>query len=103
MIMDTRQRIVALIVAALVQMGCSAGVQDRVLPFTPDPVGEAKALVSAYVSGQGLGSEASAFDDLVARVSAVDEAKGAQLRTFFDATLQRGPDKARAKALLDAW
>lgn len=103
MIISLNQRIVALFAGALVHMGCSAGVQDRVLPFKPDPVGEAKAIVNAYVSGQGLGSESSAFDDLVARVAAVDGAKGAQLRAFFDATLQRGPDKARAKALLDAW
>jgi hypothetical protein len=93
-----------IIMAACMVTGCSGGVRDRELPFTPDPVAEAKALLNLYASGQPVGSESMMFDDLVTRVSAVDQAKAAELRTFFDdLAARRGPDKAKAKALAEAW
>lgn len=96
--------IAAVVVAAFMVTGCSGGVRDRELPFTPDPVAEAKAILNGYAGGQPVGSESMMFDDLVARVSAVDQAKAAELRKFFDdIATRRGPDRAKAKALVEAW
>ena len=108
MMSEARQRVAAMVVAAMVVMaaigtGCSGVVKDRELPFTPDPVGEAKAILRGYASGQPVGSESVVFGRLVARVSAVDPAKGAELREFFDGVAKRGANKAKAKSLLDSW
>ena len=103
MMREASQLVAAIVVLAIVVTGCSGGVKDRELPFTPDPVGEAKAILSGYASGQPVGSESLVFDTLVARVSAVDPAKGAALRKFFDGVAKRGADRAKAKALLDSW
>ncbi len=100
----SERRVATVIVAAFMLTGCSGGVRDRELPFTPDPVAEAKAILNGYAAGQAVGSESMMFDDLVARVSAVDQAKGAELRRFFDdLAVRRGPDRAKAKALAEAW
>jgi hypothetical protein len=97
-------RLLVVLAAAVLCGGCSGGVKDRALPFAPDPVAEAKSLLSGYASGQPAGSESEMFEDLVARVSAVDQAKGAELRDFFaEIKAKRAPDRAKAKALVEAW
>lgn len=104
MMQDTNRFSASLVMAAVFVAGCTARVRDRELPFTPDPVAEAKAILNGYAAGQAVGSESMMFDDLVARVSAVDQAKGAELRLFFDdLAVRRGPDRAKAKALAEAW
>lgn len=94
----------AILAAIVMTCGCSPTVKDQVLPFTPDPIREAQALLNNYASGQPVGSETSGFDDLVTRVSQVDEAKGDELRTFLDEVMTKGvASRAKAKELLDHW
>lgn len=94
-------RAAALILIGLaLTIGCGRAA-DRVIPFTPDPLAEARSIVRAYAGGQALGSESMGFDDLVARVTAADAAKGTKLRGFFDEVRKKGkPDAAKAKKLL---
>lgn len=104
MMQVARRRHWAILAVAVLCGGCSGGVKDRELPFAPDPVAEAKSLLGGYASGQPAGSESEMFDDLVARVSAVDQAKGVELRDFFaEIKAKRVPDRAKARALVEAW
>lgn len=71
--------------------GCARvdpGQRDRVIENTPDPVGEARSVLEAYAAGGPMGSEASTFDDLVARVKAVDAAKADVFATFVKEAMQ---------------
>jgi len=84
--------------------GCTAqdpGQTDRVIQNAPDPVGEARSMLQAYAAGGPIGSEAEGFDGLVARVKAVDAAKGDALAAFV-AEARRSADglAERAKKLL---
>lgn len=89
---------------ALMASGCSPTVKDQVLPFTPDAVNEAKALLNNYAAGQPVGSESEGFDTFVQRVAEVDQAKAAELRAFFDDAMAKGvANRAKAKELLDRW
>jgi len=81
--------------------GCGGGARDRVVPFAPDPVAEAKSIVQAYANGQSLGSEVQGFDDLLERVNRADAGKGGKLRSFLDEVRTKGKvDSAKAKKLL---
>lgn len=92
------------IAAFFVVAGCSPAVKDQLLPFTPDPVAEAKAILSGYASGQPVDSESEAFDTLVQRVAKVDAAKGTELQKFFDDVMTKGvANRAKAKDLLERW
>jgi len=94
----------ALSSAVLMAAACSPTVKDRVLPFTPNAINEAKALLGGYAAGQPVGSESEGFDDFVQRVADVDEAKAAELRAFFDDAVAKGvANRAKAKELLDRW
>jgi hypothetical protein len=64
--------------------GCNSGVvQDQILEANaPDPLADARSLLNAYLTNPAVGSEATDFDDLVARVSGVDADKGAKLEQF---------------------
>jgi hypothetical protein len=90
--------------AALMASGCSPTVRDQVLPFTPDAVKEAKALLGNYAAGQPVGSESEGFDTLVQRVKDADQAKAAELREFLDDAIAKGVvNRAKAKELLERW
>lgn len=88
------------LLAALAGCGRGRGTRHEI-NMTPNPVGEARALLESYAGGQSLGSEREIFNDLVARVTAVDAAKGAALKAFFDDATAKGKvDAAAAKATL---
>lgn len=94
----------ALSCAVLMAAGCSPTVKDQVLPFTPNAINEAKALLGNYAAGQPVGSESEGFDNFVQRVADVDQAKAAELRAFFDDAVAKGvANRAKAKELLDRW
>lgn len=94
----------ALTFAVLMAAGCSPTVKDQVLPFTPNAINEAKALLGGYAAGQPVGSESEGFDNFVQRVAEVDQAKAAELRAFFDDAVAKGvANRAKAKELLDRW
>ena len=60
-------------IVSLAASGCAKtdpGQRDRVIENAPDPVGEARSVLQAYAAGGPMGSEASMFDDLTARVKA---------------------------------
>ena len=80
--------------------GCSnldPSQQDRMLETVPDPVGEARSMLEGYASGSPMGSEASMYDDLVARVTAADAAKGAALGEFLEG-VRKSPSGLASKA-----
>lgn len=86
--------------AAILLVGCGRKA-DRVLPFTPDPTGEARSILQAYGNGQAVASEVMGFDDLVDRVRQVDSGKADKLKAFFDDVRRKGKaDAAKAKKLL---
>lgn len=96
-----------LIVGCLVMAGlpgCAKvdpGQVDRVIKNAPDPVGEARSVLQAYAAGGPMGSEASMFDDLTARVKAVDAAKAEVFATFAKEAMQSPEGLAeRAKKAL---
>ena len=96
-------RLFPLALVAVLTIGCSGTVQDKVMTGTgtgPGPVDEAKALLRRYADGQPMGSEAMVFDDLAQRVTAADAAKGAKLKKFLDDAQKKGVDANAAKALL---
>jgi len=89
------------LVALSAFVGCNATTPNRVLQYTPDPVAEARAMVQAYANGQPLGSEMDVYDDLVARVTAKDAAKGEKLAGYLgEVRKKRSPDAAAAKKFL---
>lgn len=80
--------------------GCSRldpSQQDRLLENVPNPVGEARSMLESYASGSPMGSEASIYDDLVARVTAADSAKGGALAAFVE-DIRKSPGGLAAKA-----
>lgn len=81
--------------------GCGRRQQSKhPVNLTPNPVGEAKALLERYAGGEPLGSEREIFDDIVARVTAADADKGARLKAFLDEVVASGKvDVAKAKSL----
>lgn len=89
-------------VGVLTAVGCGGGgARDRQLPYTPDPVAEARAIVTAYANGQAVGSETVGFEDLLGRVESADAAKAAKLRPFLQEVMKQGSaDAAKAKKLL---
>jgi len=98
-------RLLPLALVAAMTFGCNATVQDKSWKATgtaqaPGPIDDAKSIVQRYADGAAVGSEAIGFDDVVKQVTAVDAAKGAKLKKFFDDTLKKGVDAASAKALL---
>ena len=94
----------ALSCAVLMASGCSPTVKDQVLPFTPDAINEAKALLGNYAAGQPVGSESEGFETLVQRVKDVDQDKAAELRKFLDDAIAKGAvNPAKAKEFLDRW
>jgi hypothetical protein len=108
--MRTRSRhwVKAMLIAAgivsLAASGCAKtdpGQRDRVIENAPDPVGEARSVLQAYAAGGPMGSEASMFDDLSARVKAVDAAKAEVFATFAKEAMQSPEGLAeRAKKAL---
>ena len=93
-----------LAVIALTAAACSPTVKDEVLPFVPDPIGEAKALLTNYAAGQPVGSESVGFDDLVERVKQVDQEKAAELKGYLGEVSAKGvANRAKAKELLEHW
>jgi hypothetical protein len=100
---STLPRLIVGLVLALSCMGCgSGGIKDRILDVPPpNPLAEAKSLLTAYAGGQPLGSEGETFEDLVQRVAAVDAAKSGELQTFLQEVKKTGrPNAAKAKKLL---
>jgi len=93
--------LVPLLVPAACVAGCSRGRGTKhAVNMTPDPVGEARNMLTAYAGGQPLGSEQEIFADLVTRVTAADAAKGAALKAFLDDIIAKGKvDAAKAKEL----
>lgn len=99
-----RQAIVLLVMPCLAAAaaGCSRQQVPKqpLTPAPPDPLGEARALLTSYAGGQPLGSESINYEDLIRRVTAVDAEKGAKLMAFADEALQKGKvDAAKAKKL----
>lgn len=95
------------VVATALPAGCSRldpSQQDRLLENAPNPVGEARSMIEGYASGSPMGSEASIYDDLVARVTAADAAKGAALAAFVE-DIRKSPGglAAKAKAFLETF
>ena len=82
--------------------GCgTGGAKDRLLPFKPDPLGEARGLISGYAAGQPVGSEVEGFADLVAGVAEAAPEKAVRLKEFLDAVSKSGRVKpADARELL---
>lgn len=65
--------------------GCTKldpGQRDRMINNVPDVVREARSALEFYARGNPLGSESEMLDDLVARVTKVDETRAAKLAAF---------------------
>jgi hypothetical protein len=62
-------------------LGCQSGTPkvETVEAPVADPVAEAKAILSNYVNGMPVTSEAESFPSLIERVKEKDAAKGAAL------------------------
>jgi hypothetical protein len=72
-------------VIAVGGFGCTKldpGQRDRKINNVPDVVREARSALEFYARGNPLGSESETLDDLVVRVTEVDEARGAKLAAF---------------------
>lgn len=81
-------------------VGCAPA--DRTLDVAaPDPLADARSMISRYAAGDPLGSEMETYDDLVGRVRQADPAKADALQAFFEAN-RTSPSglKKRAEALL---
>lgn len=66
-----------------------------------DPINEAKALLTNYVNGQPVTSEAESFPDLIKRVKEKDPAKGAILeKGLADIMKVKAAPAGKAKELL---
>jgi hypothetical protein len=97
-----RSMLLAMLCIGGVAAGCKRQQVPKqpLTPAPPDPVGEARALLTAYAGGQPLGSESINYEDLIRRVTAVDAEKGAKLKAFADEALQKGKvDAVKAKKL----
>lgn len=84
--------------------GCGPQVKTRLIEVKPDPVGEVRSMLQSYANGQPVSSEAGGYDDLVARLQAVDAAKGAAFAEFVAET-RKAPTGVtpRAKKLLESF
>lgn len=84
--------------------GCGPHVKTKVIAIKPDPVGEVRSMLQAYAAGQPVSSEAGGYDDLVARLRAVDAAKGDAFAGFVAET-RKDPAGVtpRAKKLLESF
>ena len=84
--------------------GCAPQVKTKVIEIKPDPVGEVRSMLQAYAAGQPVSSEAGGYDELVARLKAVDAAKGEAFAEFVAETRKApGGVTARAKKLLESF
>ena len=97
--MNRRQFIVACIAALAVPLGCNRGTPrvESVQAPAPDPIAEAKAILTNYAKGMPVTSEAESFPDLAKRVKEKDAAKGELLDKGLQA-IKANPASARAKA-----
>lgn len=88
---------------ALGFMGCDSGKPkiETVQAPPPNALNEAKAVLTNYVNGQPVASEAESFDELVQRVRAVDSAKADILEACFKSIkANRGSAKSKAQETL---
>ena len=84
--------------------GCAPPVKTKVIEVKPDPVGEVRSMLQAYAAGQPVSSEAGGYDDLVARLKAVDAAKGEAFAGFVAETRKDAAGVTpRAKKLLESF
>lgn len=96
-------RIVAVSLVCAVILGCSPGVvrDQKLQANAPDPIADARSLLRSYSENPVVGSEASEFGDLIAKVTAVDPGKGAALKAFLDGVTKTGKvNRSETKKLL---
>ena len=99
----TRAGMVAVMLLGPVS-GCGPQVKTKVIEVKPDPVGEVRSMLQSYANGQPVSSEAGGYDDLVARLMAVDAAKGAAFAQFVAETRKEPAGVTpRAKKLLEGF
>lgn len=82
--------------------GCSQPtVKPKVITITVDPMVQVGNTLRAYANGQGLGSEVTGYEQMVATVKGVNPEKAAILEKGLAEIQKPGADvKAKAKALL---
>jgi hypothetical protein len=85
--------------AGALTFGCTPGAPtiETVATPPPDPVAEARAILTNYVNGMPVTSEAESFADLAKRVKEKDAAKGEALDKGLQA-IKANPSTAKAKA-----
>lgn len=97
-------RCAVLAVIVFAAAGCGPQVKTKVIEIKPDPVGEVRSMLQAYAAGQPVSSEAGGYDDLVARLKAVDAAKGEAFARFVAETRKEPAGVTpRAKKLLESF
>src|SRR5215204_902800 len=80
--------------------GCGPSGTPQVKTVTapaPDPIAEAKSILTNYANGMPVTSEAESFPDLIARVKEKDAAKGELLDKGLS-QIKANPSSAQAKA-----
>ena len=70
---------------------------EQVVAPPPDPVAQAKTILTNYANGMPVTSEAESFSDLAARVKEKDAAKGEMLEKGL-AEIKVNPSTAKTKA-----
>ncbi|HZN34528.1 MAG TPA: hypothetical protein VFB80_11940 [Pirellulaceae bacterium] len=82
-----------------VPLGCNRGTPtvESVQAPAPDPLAEAKAILTNYAKGRPVTSEAESFADLAQRVKDKDPAKGELLDKGLQ-SIKANPASARSKA-----
>lgn len=63
-------------------LGCGSPVNEETIEVkaSNDPLHEPRSILQRYAEGQPMGSEASTFPDMVARVEKIDPTRAAVLR-----------------------
>lgn len=87
-------------VCSLGLLGCGPSQTPKIETFqvpVPDPVARAKTILTNYVNGMPVTSEAESFADIAAQVKAKDAAKGEILEKGF-AAIKANPATAKTKA-----
>lgn len=80
--------------------GCGSGKTPKIETFqapAPDALARAKAILTNYVNGMPVTSEAESFTDIAAQVKAKDAAKGEIVEKGF-AAIKANPSSAKTKA-----
>jgi hypothetical protein len=91
---------VAVVMSVAGPVGCAQSGTPKVETIqapAPDPLAEAKTILTNYANGMPVTSEAESFPDLAARVKEKDAAKGELLEKGLS-EIKASPTTARTKA-----